>query len=376
MQVFRDLGGLSMKEADDVRRAMGKKKLEVLMPWKNRVKKGFFEKGASESDFESVWSAVEEFAKYGFNKSHAAAYAATGYVGQWLKVHFPLEYWTVALGYANEQNTLRFLSEIAQSKNASVLPPDINGSGINMTSDMASKNIFWGIELIKGIGEDTAEQIIAERKKSGLYTSFADFIERHTFKGSKVKKQTFEALISSGAFDRLYEIGEDKSKRFNLINRFRKIRKVKVSNPKRDPYTIGTLNKSWWWLLKQKELTGLAFVDYKTVAKNEDINGAFCSISELNAMQMNGIFRTFAGYVVECKIARSKRGSYARMTIEHNYTLHKVIVWSSEFENFASELKDCEKSFIFFSASLKYEAKWTKGNQFTFTENSILKVLK
>ena len=101
MQVFQEVGGLSMKEADDVRRAMGKKKIAPLLVWKEKVSKGFLDKGATASEFEDVWDAVMEFAKYGFNKSHSAAYAMTGYVGQYLKVHYPIEYWTIALDYAN-----------------------------------------------------------------------------------------------------------------------------------------------------------------------------------------------------------------------------------------------------------------------------------
>lgn len=376
MQVCRQLGGLTMKEADDVRRAMGKKKVEVLEAWKERVQKGFISKGCELQEFEKVWSVMLEFAKYSFNKSHSAAYAQTGYAGMYLKVHYPLEYWTVALDYADEKNTLRFLSEISQTKQVSILPPDINGSGIEMLSDMDSKNIFWGIGSIKGIGEDTAIQIINERKDNGEYKSFADFLYRHTFKGSKVKKQTYEALISSGAFDRLYGFDKCEIKRHSLIKRFRTYRKVKIAKPERDPYTIGNLDKNWWWLLKQKELTGLAFVDYETIALESGIERKYCTSLELSQRQARGIFRAFGGYVVECKIGKSKRGKYARLTIEHNYKLFKIVIWSEEYARFSEDLEGCEKSIIVFTADLRYEAKWTKGNQFTLNSDSVLKKLK
>ena len=208
-----------------------------------------------------------EFAKYGFNKSHSAAYAMTGYVSQYLKVHFPIEYWTVALNYANEEDTLKYLSEILQAKAISIKSPDINQSGMSMISNQDSSTIFWGLGSIKGIGEETAMQIINERNKNGNYLSFADFYFRHIFKGSKVKKQTFEALISSGCFDELYNFEGQEEKRFSLIKRFRIYKKVKVANPKRDAYTIGQTDQRWWWSLQQKRLTGLAFVDYKKIAK-------------------------------------------------------------------------------------------------------------
>jgi len=375
MQVCQQIGGLTMQEADDVRRAMGKKKLDVLTAWKPRVQKGFLKKGCPVVEFEKTWDVMIEFAKYSFNKSHSAAYALTAYASMFLKVNFPLENWTTSLGKANNKSILNYLSEIAQAKNIEILPPNINSSEIEMNSDMESQNIYWGLGSIKGIGDDTAFQVINDRKENGKYHNLTEFIERHTFKGSKVKKQTFEALISAGAFDGLYRIKNGKKDRFSLVNRFRIFKSVKVANKKRDPYTVGSTDKNWWWLLKQKELTGLAFVDYRKLAEDHGIETDFCTLQDLSGQQ-KGIFRSFGGYVVECKIGKSKRGKYARIQIEHNYKMHKLIIWSEEYARFEEILKNCEKSFIVFSANLKYEAKWTKGNQFTLTENSILKVLK
>tara|TARA_R110002049_G_scaffold145778_1_gene308218 strand:- start:105 stop:2126 length:2022 start_codon:yes stop_codon:yes gene_type:complete len=375
MQVFQEVGGLSMKEADDVRRAMGKKKLSVLLPWKERVAKGFLERGATQSQFDEVWVAVMEFAKYGFNKSHSAAYAMTGYVSQYLKVHYPIEYWTVALNYANEEDTLKYLSEILQTKAISIKSPDINQSGMSMISNQDSSTIFWGLGSIKGIGEDTAMQIINERDKNGNYLSFADFYFRHIFKGSKVKKQTFEALIASGCFDELYNFEGQEEKRFSLIKRFRIYKKVKVANPKRDAYTIGQTDQRWWWSLQQKRLTGLAFVDYKKIAKELGVETQFLTLSEANQKQERPIFRSFGGYIVEAKVVKGAKGDFCRITLEHNYKLFKLMVWSNEFEEFKNQLKGSEKNLILFDAELRFDAKWAKSNQFTIKENSKLIVL-
>lgn len=376
MEICQQLGNLTMKEADDVRRAMGKKNLEVLLQCKGMVQKGFLENGCELQVFEEIWNVLLEFAKYSFNKSHSAAYALTAYVGMYLKVHYPLEYWTVALDYADEKNTLKYLAEIFSTKKASILPPDINGSNIEMTSDMKSQNIFWGLGSIKGIGEDTAMQIISDRQKLGEYKSFANFLARHTFTGSKVKKQTYEALISSGAFDGLYGFKNQEEKRYSLIRRFRMFKKVKIANPSRDAYTTGETTKRWWWLLKQKELTGLAYIDYTRLSLDLGIERQFCNQMELGVQQRLGIFRTFGGYVVECVIGKSKKGKYARITIENNYKIYKLVVWSEAYANFEKEINNCEKSLIIFTADLKYEKVWTKGNQFTLGDESIFKILK
>ena len=374
MQVFQEVGGLSMKEADDVRRAMGKKKLSVLLVWRDKVEQGFLDKGATKQEFDKVWDAVLEFAKYGFNKSHSAAYAMTGYVGQYLKVNFPIEYWTVALNYANEEDTLKYLSEIIQTKAIDIKPPNVNKSSISMISNQESSTIFWGLGSIKGIGEDTANQIIKDRETNGDYTSFSEFCSRHIFKGSKVKKQTYEALVASGAFDDLHNLEGREESRMELIKEYRILKKVKVSNPQRDPYTIGKLDERWWWNLQQKRLTGLASFDYKDMAEGYEM-AQFCSTSEANGRQEKAIFRSFGGYIVEAKVNKGAKGNYCRITIEHNYKLFKVMVWSNEFENFESILKGSEKNILIFDGELKYDAKWSKSNHFTLKENSKLIVL-
>lgn len=375
MEVFQKIGGLTMKEADDVRRAMGDKKKEPLLKWKDIALKGFISHGATEEEYNVVWNALLEFTKYSFNKSHSAAYSLTGYICQYLKVHFPIEYWTVALDYANDIKALNYLSEILQTGMISVNPPDINKSGISMISDQESKTIFWGLESIKGIGEDTAMQIINERK-NGRYNSFANFLHRHTFKGSKVKKQTYEALIGSGAFDLLYGFKDQEEKRMSLIRRFRIHRKIKVSNPKRDAYTIGQVHENWWWHLQQKMLTGLAFIDYRKIVEDNGINSHFCTISEFTTPQERGIFRSFGGYVIDMKVRRARNGQYAILNIEHNYKLFRLMIWADEYTNFKEELKGCEKHLIIFDGELKYDEKWSRGNQFTIRDNSRLKIMK
>ena len=375
MQVMQKLGGLSMKEADDVRRAMGKKKLAPLMIWKKKVMQGFLNKGATQSEFEQVWDAVMEFAKYGFNKSHSAAYAMTGYVSQFLKVNYPIEYWTVALDYANETDVLKYLSEILQAKAIEIKPPSVNLSKISMTSNYKDSSIYWGIGSIKGIGEDTAQQILDDRDENGDYISFADFYFRHNFKGSKVKKTTYEALIGAGAFDKLYKYGDAVERRFGLLKRYRTIKKVVVRNVSRDPYSQKDTSKRWWWHLQQKRLTGLANIDYSRMCDNLEIETQFLSQSEFTKPQKRGIFRAFGGYIVEAKIGKGAKGKYARITIEHNYKLCKVMMWTGEYELFGELLKGAEKRLLIFSGEIKYDPKWSKSNQFTLRESSSFIVL-
>lgn len=376
MQIFQHLGGLSMKEADDVRRAVGKGKRDEMIAWKQVLMDGMIEKGGSESEFEDLWNAMLEFTKYSFNKSHSAAYAKTGYVCQYLKVHFPIEYWTVSLKYADEKTTLTFLAEIISAGKISVKAADINNSELSMSSNTTSSTIYWGIEAIKGIGEKAAEQIVRIRKESGDYKSFADFFFRNIFKGSAVKKTAIEALIACGAFDDLYNFEGAEHRRDLLLRRYRKYKKVKVSNPKRDPYTIGAFHERWWWIRQQKILTGLAFIDYKGIYDELDMYGEFATPQEVTQQQDRPISRSFGGYVVECRIGKSKKGKYARILIEHNYKLFKLMVWSEEYYQHKELIDNCEKGLIFFNAVLRYDAKWSAANQFTLNKETKLFVLK
>ena len=281
----------------------------------------------------------------------------------------------MALDYADENKALTFLSEIISTGKIFVKPPDVNNSGIHMTSNQESSQIFWGLGSIKGIGEDTAIQIINEKKTNGPFKSFADFYFRTNFKGSKVKKTTYEALIGAGAFDELYNFEGTEHRRMLLINRYRKYAKKKIANPQRDAYTIGRVDQLWWWGLQQKKLTGLAFIDYKKVAIENGIETQFLTQSEFSRPQHRGMYRTFGGYIVEAKIGRSKKGQYAKITIEHNYKLCKVMVWSDEFAKFKDQIKGSEKSLIIFEGEIRFDSKWSGANQFTIKPDSKLIVL-
>lgn len=376
MKLFTDLGGLSLKDADDVRRALGKKDVKILNAWKDRACSGFLKNGATESQFEELWNISLEFAKYSFNKSHSAAYGITAYISQYLKVHFPIEYWTVALDYADEDKTSVFLSEILQSKSINLSAIDINKSHSVMTSDLETSTIFWGISSIKGIGEDTADQIISERNNNGKYLGLEDFLKRSIYKGSKVKKTAVEGLIASGGFDEIEGVSEGfENNRSSLIQKYRTACKVKVANVSRDPYSNENIETVWYWKMRQKDLTGLSFINYEHIAEEQGCGNNFLTTRDLNNRQQRGIFKSFGGYVTSCKVGNTKKGKYARLIVENNYKLHKVIIWSEEYERLKDQLKGCEKKIILFSAELKYDENFTKGNQFTFKGNSFLKVL-
>ncbi|MBR5614273.1 MAG: DNA polymerase III subunit alpha [Clostridia bacterium] len=212
MQIVRELGGYSLGRADLVRRAMSKKKTEVMeQERKNFVYgvkdaagnievEGAMSRGIDEKTAISIFDEMMDFAKYAFNKSHAAAYAFVSYQTAWLKCHYPTEFYAAVLTSVLGQST-KVTKHIAAAKKQGInlLPPDINKSYSNFVPD--GKNIRFGLAAIKNVGSAFIDDMTAERDKNGEFTSFTDFCSRMADK--KLNKRLVESMIKSGVFDSL-----------------------------------------------------------------------------------------------------------------------------------------------------------------------------
>ncbi|OJF77027.1 MAG: DNA polymerase III subunit alpha [Treponema sp. CETP13] len=200
MQVAQKIAGFSLGEADILRRAMGKKKIAVLMEKKKEFVEGALKNGHTKEHAEEIFEIMIPFAGYGFNKSHAAAYSVVAYRTAWLKANYPAEF--IAANLTNEINStdkLPVYIEEGRRMGIEIDPPDVNRS--DKVFDVVDGNIVYGLLGIKGLGEAAAEEIIKQRKKDGKYTDFMNFLERvdlHT-----VNKRALEVLIRTGAFDKL-----------------------------------------------------------------------------------------------------------------------------------------------------------------------------
>jgi DNA polymerase-3 subunit alpha len=211
MQVFRDLGGYSMGRADLVRKAMSKKKADVMA--KERVNfidgieengrillPGCVRNGIPAEIASQIFDELAEFAKYGFNKSHAAAYAIVAYQTAWLKYYHPVEF-TAALITSVMGSSSKVAEYIMHSKNLhiEVLPPDINESYVKFT--VVQKSIRFGVAAVKNVGINAIGSIIRARNEKGPFKSLYDFLNKTDL--SQINKRTVESLIKCGAFDSL-----------------------------------------------------------------------------------------------------------------------------------------------------------------------------
>ncbi|MBR7155194.1 MAG: DNA polymerase III subunit alpha, partial [Lentisphaeria bacterium] len=200
MQVVQALAGFSLGGADILRRAIGKKKPEVLAEQRIKFIEGCKKaNNISEELADRIWEKIKMFAGYGFNKSHSAAYGIVSYQTAYLKANYPVEFMAAVMTSELENaEKLAFLINECREMGIEILPPDVNTSGISFSVDKG--RIRFGLGAIKGCGGTAAGKIIASRQKEGAFTSFLDFCERC---GTDVNSRMLEFLTRAGALDSL-----------------------------------------------------------------------------------------------------------------------------------------------------------------------------
>ena len=197
MQVVQELAGFSLGGADILRRAIGKKKVDVLAKQKEKFVKGCAEHNQIEEKLaDEIWEKIGKFAGYGFNKSHSAAYAFIAYQTAYLKANYPVEFMAAVLSAEiDNAEKIAFLMTECREMGINVLPPDVNSSGINFSVD--GESIRFGLGAVKGCGEAAAGRII-EARKDGKFETFMDFCERC---GEAMNTRIIDHFTKAGAFD-------------------------------------------------------------------------------------------------------------------------------------------------------------------------------
>jgi len=200
MQIASALAGYTLGEADILRKAMGKKKADVMATQKGKFLKGCADRSVNEKKASKIWDYMEQFAGYGFNKSHSAAYAWLAYQTAYLKANYPA-YFMAALLTSERANTDKMVQYIGECRamDIQVLPPDCNQSDMFFT--VVGKDIRFGLAAIKNVGEGAVEAILAARASAGPFKSMFEFCERVDLRA--VNRRVVESFIKSGSFDSL-----------------------------------------------------------------------------------------------------------------------------------------------------------------------------
>ena len=264
MQIAQTLAGFTAGEADILRRAMGKKKKAELDKQKERFINGALKNGITKDVANFVFTKIEPFAQYGFNKSHAAAYALIAYQTAYLKTYHKDDFIaaTMTTELTNTSKLREFVEELKRLK-IEIIRPSINNCFAEFKAN--NEKIYYGLGAIKSVGFEAISNIIKERQKNGVYVSFVDFINR--VDDRDVNKLQLEGLVKAGAFD---EFDKDRSKIFNSIPKI--IQQIKNIND--DKHN----NQSNLFEEQDNKRKDFDFIPYKKWTKKELLAEEFKSL--------------------------------------------------------------------------------------------------
>lgn len=349
MQIARDLAGFTMGEADVLRKAMGKKILSLIKEQKVKFVDGCIKNNVDRKTAEKVFSFIEPFAGYGFNRSHAACYGLIGYQTAYLKAHHPTAF-MAALLTSDQDNTERVAIEIDECREIGieVLPPDVNESfedfAVIISDDpKADKKemIRFGLNAIKNVGHTVAKEIVRERKENGKFTSLGDLLER--VQTRDLNKKSIEALAKVGALDELVERKQVLKSIENIILFSKSIQKMNNSNQS-SLFGLDQLQKPEVPLLEtepatkkeklswEKELIGLYISDHPVAEFQEYLSEVAVPINELS-QQMVGRRIKVGGVIQKVqKIITKSKSEMLFVTIEDMKGKIELLVFPRIFE--------------------------------------------
>ena len=198
MLLSQKLAGFSKGDADVLRKAMGKKQIEVLNKMEAQFMDGAIAKGHPKDKLTKIWTDWKAFAQYAFNKSHSTCYAFVAYQTAYLKAHYPAEYMAAVLNNQNSIDKIAFFMDECRRMGVPVLGPDVNESDISFAVNDKGE-VRFGLTGVKGVGEKAVESIIEERNERGPYKNIYDFAQRSNTRS--VNRKSYENLVYGGAFD-------------------------------------------------------------------------------------------------------------------------------------------------------------------------------
>ena len=197
MLLSQKLANFTKGEADKLRKAMGKKQIDILNSLKDKFMKGGLANGHPEKVLDKIWKDWEKFAQYAFNKSHATCYAWVSYQTGWLKCHYPSEFFASCLTSAKSMEEIKKIMDDCKGHGIKILNPDVNESAAHFTVNKEG-NVRFALSGMKGFGGNIVDAILREREENGWFTDIYDFVERMS---GSVNRKAFETLLYAGAFD-------------------------------------------------------------------------------------------------------------------------------------------------------------------------------
>ncbi len=342
MQIAQELSGFSLGQADILRRAMGKKKKEEMESLRSTFVEGAIKKDVNERYAANLFDQIEQFAGYGFNRSHSVGYALIAYQTAWLKAHYPAEFMASVLScdLGNTDNIQLFVDD-CKNIGLTVLSPDINESSYRF-EDLNSSTILYGLGAIKGIGESLVQKIVSEQKNK-KFVDMYDFCMRVGF--NRINKRILTTLIGSGAMDSL-------GSREDLFRRIDSCLKNAEQASERNKSNIKDLfgeeivspseeiideNIEFDEVSAEWNALGFYMDSHPLENKKKEVRN-MCGffISEL---QSEAHKQRIAGCLMQFNVRQGKRGRFAFATLDDGSAKIEISVWADVFEKYRNLLK-------------------------------------
>lgn len=336
LQIARDICGFSLGQADVLRKAIGKKIKKLLLEQKEKWIEGAVKNGTARKIAEKLFEFVEPFARYGFNKAHAASYALVAYKTAYLKAHYPNEF--MAAWMTSEEGRdiekISFALAEAQTMGIKVRPPDVNESFVDFGVIAETGDISYALASIKNVGRGAAEAIVKERKANGRYLDFESFLKRLT--SQVLNKKIIEALAKTGALDQFAErnqillnvdnilkfiVGNSKALSTNQMGLFGKT--LAAPKLRLDPTEPATKKQKLAW---EKELLGMYVSEHPLKGMEKSLKSFANPIREISpaegkSVKVAGIITTIS------KILTRSKESMLFVTIEDTSAQTEVLVF-------------------------------------------------
>src|SRR3989441_2105927 len=355
MQIANRMAGYSLGEADLLRRAMGKKKPEEMAKQRERFVEGAVQRGFPQKKIEKIFDLMAQFAGYGFNKSHSAAYALLAYHTAYLKTHYPVEFMAALLTSVtgNTDDVVKYINE-CREMGIGVEPPEINVSDANFTPHGGA--IRFGLAAVKNVGHNAIESIVAGRKKLGRYASIYEFCEEVDLR--LLNKRVLESLIKSGAMDSLGRRAQLMQALDKAIDRAQKTQRDAESGQhglfgvfadEPAPHENNALPDTPDWdehtrLAAEKEILGFFITGHPLEKYKEKL----LDLSALSTEDINGMKRstnkdeniTTAGLITGLRVAKSKRGElWAQGGLEDMSGKVELLIFPESFRKLGEKVK-------------------------------------
>ena len=351
MKISRALAGFSAGEADTLRKAMGKKKRDVLAKMYDSFVAGCTNNGIRKSIADKIWKDWEGFADYAFNKSHAACYALIAYRTAYLKAHYPAEFMAAVMN--SDINTIdRITIEVEECKRMGmeVLPPDVNESYPGFAVVPGTNNIRWGLAAIKNFGYEVGRTIQQERKQNGLYKDLVDFLTR--LDTHQINKKSLEALAKSGALDRFASREQIVANMDQMLLFNKQAQKDKAQNQSslfdlsasmqtqrfvlRDALPVSKQQQLAW----EKELLGIYVSAHPSAFIDAALEGLVADAGALERRQKDEIV-TLAGVITNVKkIITKKSQPMAFVRMEDGTGAAEVVVFPKIYVQIRDQLEE------------------------------------